>query len=232
MVRPEEILYRQIWEKRMNSVGKAYDDGELRIAMAASFTDCGKRLLDVGCGDGSFILRVKDQLEEVFGLDISPMAVELCRKNGIKASQINLNGQTTPYPDGFFDTIVSLEVIEHVFNPLSFLKEINRALRPGGTLIISTPNIRKLQRIVSIIMGHFPGTSYDPVGFDGGHLHYFTSKDLSNLLMECGFKPIIVRGICGDRRTWKYRLVVSISGHHFEEEFLSSGILMKARKIL
>jgi 2-polyprenyl-3-methyl-5-hydroxy-6-metoxy-1,4-benzoquinol methylase len=138
MVRPEEILYRQIWEKRMNSVGKAYDDGELRIAMAASFTDCGKRLLDVGCGDGSFILRVKDQFEEVFGLDISPMAVELCRKNGIKASQINLNGQTTPYPDGFFDTIVSLEVIEHVFNPLSFSKEINRALRPGGTLIIST----------------------------------------------------------------------------------------------
>jgi len=232
MVRPEEILYRQIWEKRMNSVGKAYDDGELRIAMAASFTDCGKRLLDVGCGDGSFILRVKDQFEEVFGLDISPIAVELCRKNGIKASQINLNEQTIPYPDGFFDTIVSLEVIEHVFNPLSFLKEIHRALRPGGTLIISTPNIRKLQRIVSIIMGHFPGTSYDPVGFDGGHLHYFTSKDLSNLLMECGFKPIIVRGICGDRRTWKYRLVVSIFGHHFEEEFLSSGILMKARKIL
>ncbi|MGC8654647.1 MAG: class I SAM-dependent methyltransferase [Candidatus Kryptoniota bacterium] len=209
-----------------------YDDGEIRISMAASITDNGKRLLDVGCGDGSFIMRVKDRFDEVFGIDVSPTAVELCRKGGIKAIQVNLNNQTIPYPDGFFDTVVSLEVIEHIFDPLSFLKEIYRVMTPGGILIISTPNIRKLQRIFSIIMGHFPRTSYDPVGFDGGHLHYFTSKDLSNLLLESGFKPTIVRGICGDRRSWKYRLTVCIFGRHFEEEFLSSGILIKARKTL
>lgn len=232
MITPEEKLYTQMWKNKMKQIGSGCDDGELRLSMAANITDRGERLLDVGCGDGGFISRVKDKFDKVYGLDISPVSVELCRKMGVEATQINLNQQAIPYPDDFFDTVASLEVIEHVFDPLFFLKEIYRVLKPGGVLIISTPNIRKIQRIFSIIMGHFPRTSYDPVGFDGGHLHYFTSKDLSQLILECGFKPIIVRGICGDRRTWKYRLLVFIFGHRFEEEFLSSGILIKARKIL
>jgi hypothetical protein len=96
--------------------------------------------------------------------------------------------------------------------------------------IISTPNIRKLQRILSLVRGHFPGTSYDPVGFDGGHLHYFTSRDLRTLLEKHAFKVSGLDGLCGDRRSWKYRVVVGLLGTKFEKEFLSSGIIIKAQK--
>ncbi len=227
----EEKLYKEIWEAKVSREAHLATDGDLRTTSAAKIIEPGKRLLDIGCGEGSFILKVKKKFEETHGIDISFEAVELSQRLGIVAKQVNLNNEPIPYPDNYFDTVVTLDVIEHIFDPILFVDEIHRVLTPGGYAIISTPNIRKIQRIFSIIMGHFPGTSYDPIGFDGGHLHYFTSKDLKQLLEEAGFSTIIIDGLCGDRRTWKYRLAVALFRKHFEKEFLSSGILVKARKV-
>jgi methionine biosynthesis protein MetW len=227
----EERLYEDIWGAKLHREKDLGADGALRVNGAAKIIEPGKRLLDIGSGEGSFIMKVRDQFEEVYGIDISEKAVELSLKQGIHAKQANLNNEPFPFPDGYFNTVVALDVIEHIFDPILFLKEIHRVLAQNGYTIISTPNIRKIQRIATLMMGHFPRTSYDPVGFDGGHLHYFTSKDLRQLLEQNGFKVEIVDGLCGDRKTWKYNLAVSILGKRFEKEFLSSGLLVKAKKL-
>lgn len=232
MMTAEEKLYHDIWKAKVGREKDLALDGSLRTSSAVKITEGGKRLLDIGCGEGSFIVQVRQKFAEVYGIDISDDVIELSIKNNIIAKKVNLNNEPIPFPDNYFDAVVTLDVIEHVFDPVLFLNEIKRVLVGGGYTIISTPNIRKIQRIVSLIMGHFPRTSYDPIGFDGGHLHYFTSKDLRQLLEQNGFHVELIDGLCGDRRTWKYRLAVAILGKAFEKEFLSGGLLVNARKPL
>ena len=227
----EEKLYEDIWSAKVRRENDLAADGNLRVNSAAALIEPGKRLLDLGSGEGSFVMMVRQSFEEVYGVDISEKAVELCQERGIHAKKANLNNEPIPFPDKYFDAVVALDVVEHVFDPIRFLQEIHRVLADGGYTIISTPNIRKIQRIASLIMGHFPRTSYDPVGFDGGHLHYFTSRDLRQLMEQNGFTVQAIKGLCGDRRTWKYRLAVTLLGKGFESEFLSSGLLLKARKL-
>jgi methionine biosynthesis protein MetW len=227
----EEQLYRTIWQEKIRrEESDLTADGSLRTRSALPMIERGYRVVDVGCGEGSLGMKIRDKYQEVYGIDISEEAVRIANQNGILAHQANLNVERAPFPDGFFDAAVSLDVIEHVFDPIRFIKEIYRILSPGGYAVISTPNIRKVQRILTLIAGRFPHTSYDPVGYDGGHLHYFTSHDMKDILSSNGFVVEEVDGICGDRRTWKYRLAVGLLGRGFEKEFLSSAILIKARK--
>ena len=226
----DESLYKEIWKQKLLRESDLSADGALRTAAAINVMESGKRFLDVGCGEGTLATRVRERFTELYGVDISEDAVVLARQAGVIAEKINLNIQPLPFPDNYFDVVASLDVIEHVFDPISFIREIHRVLVPGGYAIISTPNIRKIQRILTLIGGRFPRTSYDPVGFDGGHLHYFTSKDMRELLERNSFKVVLTDGICGDRRTWKYRLAVFVLGKNFEKEFLSSAILVKAQK--
>ena len=227
----EEQLYQEIWKQKILREPDLSLDGELRTTAAIKILGSGRRFLDIGCGEGTLAARVRSQFTEIHGIDISHETVQLAQKAGIIASCVNLNNDPVPYPDDYFDVVTALDVIEHVFDPIKFLREIHRVLIPGGHTIITTPNIRKVRRIMSLIGGHFPRTSYDPVGYDGGHLHYFTSKDMIDLLEQNRFRVIVVDGICGDRRTWKYRLAVLVLGRGFEKEFLSSAILVKARKV-
>jgi methionine biosynthesis protein MetW len=232
MTSAEEQLYNTIWQQKVAREADLALDGSLRTGSALRFIGNGKKFLDIGCGEGTLCNAVRDRFAETHGIDIAEDAVARARTKGVIAVRANLNSDPIPYPDGTFDTVATLDVIEHVFDPVRFVHEVRRVLRPGGVLVLSTPNIRKLQRIVTLIRGHFPGTSYDPVGFDGGHLHYFTSRDVVELLSRQGFTIVSVAGICGDRRTWKYRLAVGLLGKNFEREFLSSAIIVKAVAVI
>ena len=227
----EDRLYDDVWrQKIVREAGDVTADGALRRNAALPLVGSGQRLLDPGCGEGTMAAVLRGRFEEVHGVDISREAVERACALGVNAVRVNVNVEPLPYPEGSFDTVVSLDVIEHVFDPVDFLREIHRVLRPGGALVVSTPNIRKLQRVLSLVRGRFPRTSYDPVGYDGGHLHYFTSRDMRVLLEEQGFTVPYVGGICGDRRTWKYRLAVGLLGRRFEQEWLSSAVILKGVK--
>ena len=227
----EDQLYNVIWQEKLKrEVADLSADGALRTSSALPMIETGDRIIDIGCGEGSLGVQIHDRYREVYGIDISEEAVRIAKQNGIIASRVNLNVENAPFSDSFFDAAVTLDVIEHVFDPIRFVREIHRVLAPGGYVVISTPNIRKVQRILTLIKGRFPHTSYDPVGFDGGHLHYFTSQDLKDMLTANGFTVEMVDGICGDRRSWKYKLVVGVHGHGFEKEFLSSAVIVKARK--
>ncbi|MEK7765581.1 MAG: class I SAM-dependent methyltransferase [bacterium] len=98
----------------------------------------GLDILDVGCGTGANLLAFR-RFGAVTGCDISPAAVAFCRKRGIADAVVQPEPDRLPFPDGRFDLITCLDVIEHVKDDVGMLREMCRVLKPGGAAFFTTP---------------------------------------------------------------------------------------------
>lgn len=110
----------------------------------------GNRILDFGCWKGSQTFTI-GQLgcDEVIGIDSRKSDIEIAN-DFFKLPNIKYEVRdifTNPFPSDYFDCVVFTEVIEHVENPIKYLKEFWRILKPGGFLILSTPNATSLKNI-------------------------------------------------------------------------------------
>ena len=112
---------------------------ERRLQMVRRHVDLeGRRILDIGCGVGAFVRRLRDFTPEVYGFDID-------RESVVTGAEELPNlalavGEHMPYPDASFDVIFLHEVLEHVDNDVATLKEARRVLAPGGRVVIFVPN--------------------------------------------------------------------------------------------
>lgn len=126
--------------------GSARGDGNVegRIALMNSLVPLrGKRLLDVGCGNGAYTLRMLDGFNEAVGIDIEPDRLEYFRNRAGTAAVTVLECSATevPYGDGTFDAVTAVETMEHLGEYLSdTVREVSRVLRPEGTFYLTTPN--------------------------------------------------------------------------------------------
>jgi SAM-dependent methyltransferase len=111
-----------------------------RYGWAASHL-AGLEVLDAGCGVGWGTALLAERAKRATGIDISPVAVaEATRRHGDVAVFEPGDLRRVPFDDGEFDAVVSFEAIEHVADAEQALDELRRVLRPGGLLLISTPN--------------------------------------------------------------------------------------------
>ena len=101
------------------------------------------KLLDLGCKDGYILDKAKHLGYQVYGSDISCNAVQILSKQGFSMKKLDLNNHLS-YPDNLFNIVTCLQVIEHLTNPEVLLTEIYRILKPGGILILSTPNLASI----------------------------------------------------------------------------------------
>jgi ubiquinone/menaquinone biosynthesis C-methylase UbiE len=105
----------------------------------------GRRLLDVGCGNGAQTVRLLDRFRHVVGLDVVQEHLRVLNR-ALEESQIQncdtvvYDGSRMPFRDADFDAVISIETLEHVADEQQLLGEIHRVLRPGGTLVLSVPN--------------------------------------------------------------------------------------------
>ncbi|MEM3389387.1 MAG: class I SAM-dependent methyltransferase [Nitrososphaeria archaeon] len=169
----------------------------------------GEKLLDVGCGDGEFILMCKSKFKECYGIDVSSLRVETAKnrfkeENNIHIMQYDVD-EGLPFSDQFFDVVTCIAVLEHVFNPPDVVKEINRVLKKGGFFILQVPNIAWLPHRIDLLLGKLPITDGFYMGADWEHLHWFTNSSLLELLLKTGFtiETISCSGIFAKyRRLW------------------------------
>lgn len=110
-----------------------------RLEMVRRFVDLeGARILDVGCGIGTYVRRFRQYSDEVHGVEVEAARVE---EAGRELPNIVLaRGEALPYPDGHFDLVFSNEVIEHVSDDRATAAEMVRVTRPGGAIVLFAPN--------------------------------------------------------------------------------------------
>jgi SAM-dependent methyltransferase len=139
----------------------------------------------------------------LYGVELSSLRAEkinlIAKDNDLNLQVINGNIETgLDFSDGFFDTILWADVIEHVVDIWAAMTEITRLLTVRGRLITCTPNIAEWRRRLILLSGRFPSTSGTNEGldvrpnelFDGGHLHYFTFSSLTKLYKRYGIEPV------------------------------------------
>ena len=110
----------------------------------------GLKVCDIGCGTGLFLKRVKQLKNDVYGYDINKYQSEYAnKKNGLinvtYAQSLSEYCKKRKIQKNFFDVITCFEVIEHIYDVNTFLEEIRKYLKPGGVLLLSTPNNERIQ---------------------------------------------------------------------------------------
>lgn len=106
----------------------------------------GERLLDVGCGNGSYTTEMAHGFDEVHGIEIETDRLDDFRRNLARLANpekftlAEMSAEELAYPDGYFDVVTAIEVIEHVVDIEQASREIFRVLKPGGAFLITAPN--------------------------------------------------------------------------------------------
>lgn len=192
-------FYDGYWKKDdggWSPVGVTLDPHER--SLLERFVPKGGRVLDYGCGDGSHLgPYILSSNRTYVGADISLEAVNLCRRKGLEASQFDASNPL-PWTEAAFDSVVSFEVLEHLFRPDAAVQEIHRVLRKGGTFVGSVPNAAHIGTRALLVLGRVnpggsPETSLRKPWADP-HIRFFTVRTLSAMLVEAGFANVRVHG--------------------------------------
>ena len=206
---------------RRERIFRTAEEENRRAILAACTPRAGARLLDLGCGDGEFTMRVAARIGagEINGVELIPGIAAKARARGVLVEEASLEGRL-PWDDGSFDAIHSNQVIEHLPFTDHFLREIRRLLRPGGYAVVSTNNLASWHNVVSLVLGWQPTPNHvsdeiivgNPANFVEGapgargqnHLRVFTGRALAGLAefhglrvelaRTAGYYPLLERG--------------------------------------
>jgi len=152
-----------------------------------------KRLMDVGCGNGSVGAKLVERGWTVVGVDPSPDAIEHARAH--PEVQAHRGSVYEPLHEtyGTFPVVVSLEVVEHVYDPRRLARTVFDLLEPGGTAIISTP-YHGFWKNLALALTNKWDQHLNPL-WDHGHIKFWSIATLSALLREAGFAHLRFRRV-------------------------------------
>jgi 2-polyprenyl-3-methyl-5-hydroxy-6-metoxy-1,4-benzoquinol methylase len=141
------------------------------------------RVLEIGFGDGNRMERLIALGWHVEGQEVDPVSVANARKRGLKVHEGSL--KSCSLPDARYDAIVGSHVIEHVHDPEGMIQECFRLLKPGGTLVLYTPN--------SVSYGHRVFAEHWRGLEPPRHLHIFAGGNMAALIQNAGFREYRIR---------------------------------------
>jgi ubiquinone/menaquinone biosynthesis C-methylase UbiE len=214
--------YRLMWDdfaqkKSTKYLKEKFDPGDVvgfknllreKTLLALLDPKINEYLLDIGCASGRQCFILADKCRKVIGTDISKIFVEKAweHSNRIKSNNVFLlvsDIENIPFPSNYFDKVLCSEVFEHILRPKKAIEEIFRVLKPGGILVISTPNMngegtlwKRFKRIIT-------GKKFSPlkeISMKGiethgdAHLREFSYVKLRNFLKSNNFKTIEIYG--------------------------------------
>ena len=151
--------------------------------------------------------------KNVWGFDRSESGIKIARENFGELKDrfeiCDVYNQKLPvaFQQGGYDVILSTEVVEHLYNPKAYLRNINDWLKQGGYLIITTPYHGYFKNIVISFLNKFD-SHVNPL-WEGGHIKFFSSKTLSKLLEDAGFRKSKFYGSGRIPYLWKSMVFVA-----------------------
>ena len=162
----------------------------------------GARLLDIGCANGSFLLRMQGLGWSVTGIEVDPIAAAHARAAGLDIHQCSIEDH--PLSPASFDAITFSHVLEHLHDPVRAIRECAALLRPGGTLWVGVPNLDGVGR-------RFMTKDWAPLD-PPRHLVMFTGAGLRTILSEAGFIDINDEPTVLDAGAWGISASVDMAG--------------------
>ena len=165
------------------------------------------RIFDAGCGNGALLKRLMEFGYTVAGCDASPSGVREARAlcgSDARIELIRVDGNLSATFGDDWDVVVSTEVIEHLYAPRDFVREARQLLKPGGTLLLSTPYHGYLKNLALAIAGGFD--RHFTALWDGGHIKFWSYHTLRTLLREFGFGEFRFYG--AGRLPWLWKSMV------------------------
>jgi tRNA (uracil-5-)-methyltransferase TRM9 len=173
----------------------------------------GEKVLDLGCGNGRWYKVFKEKKVDYFGVDNSEKLIEIAKENFPDAKFFVGDALNLPFSDNFFDKIYSIALLHHIPSEdfrIKVLKEVKRVLRPGGILILTCWRVHRLREILAFLKYTFLkiiGKSkldfrdtFVPWGKKTlRYYHFFTQKELENLVKKVGFE-ILESGVVKNKR--------------------------------
>lgn len=138
----------------------------------------GKVCLDIGPGTGRWVQFLRQQgARRIEAADISPVSLKRCAPYCDKVHQLDIQKEKFACPAESFDVVVFIEIIEHLVDSGNCIAEIMRVLRPGGLLLLSTPNLVSFISRVRMVLGQLPVA----IASDMTHVRFFRRQELSRL---------------------------------------------------
>jgi 2-polyprenyl-3-methyl-5-hydroxy-6-metoxy-1,4-benzoquinol methylase len=153
--------------------------GKERLDIVESFAKRAPgRLLDVGCTTGFFLEAAAERGWDAHGMELNPYAAQVALAKGLQVRQQMI--EEADYEPESFDAVTIFDVVEHVRKPVEMLEKVASLLRPGGVVLLYTPNWDCAERLLLGEDCHFIWAT--------NHLGYFTPKTLGTALERAGFE--------------------------------------------
>jgi SAM-dependent methyltransferase len=149
------------------------------------------RVLDIGLGAGKDLVNIRQQCLaafpdlklELYGLECYPPNVEAARKEGIQVFPVNVENGTFPFEDGFFDVVLSNQILEHTKEIWWIFSEISRVVKPQGFVLSGFPNLASLHNRVALAVGLQPTC----IQVFGPHVRSFTAPGFIEFIETDGY---------------------------------------------
>jgi methionine biosynthesis protein MetW len=141
-----------------------------------------QKVLDIGCGDGLLLSALAKAGVSASGVDVSDEGVKKCREKGFDVSVADISTEDLPFQDKAFDTVIMLDILEHLYDPEVLLREAIRVSKQN--IIISVPNFNSLPARMQVLLGRVPENNFP----NKGHIYWFNHPVLMILLKRNGLQ--------------------------------------------
>lgn len=153
-------------------------------------------ILDAGCGGGDFAEALAKEGFRIWGCDLNEEAIAASQSR--RVGTFKVASLYDPFSNAFgsmqFDSVIAVDVIEHLYSPRTFVARAREALKTDGLLIITTPYWGYFKNIALAVTNRMDRAL--TVLWDGGHIKHFSRKTLTKLIEHGGFRAVAFEG-CG-----------------------------------
>lgn len=153
------------------------------------------KILDIGANPFHITFCLKEMGYDITGVDIDPKTFQgFLDKYDLDVKKVDIENEKLPFENNSFNFIIFNEVFEHLrINPIFTLKEIFRILKPGGSLLLTTPNLYAVHKIIMFNLGkgfNDPYDEFNKLNIYGymGHIREYSSREIRKFLEQAGFK--------------------------------------------
>jgi 2-polyprenyl-3-methyl-5-hydroxy-6-metoxy-1,4-benzoquinol methylase len=193
-----------------HSTSEDHSHSYLKGPLLAMLGEEKRMILDIGCGNGSLSIYLNENGFDVYGIDPSETGIEMAKRvlpHKFEVQDLESNDLPEAFSKIVFDTIISTEVVEHLYDPVQYIGFCKRILQRShkGEIILSTPYHGYLKNLLISVSGKWDAHA-DPF-WKGGHIKFWSIKTLSKLLTDNGFEVIQVQGCGRIPYLWKSMMI-------------------------